>query len=53
MIKLLRVITIFISLTIFAGCTSNADCNLDVAKNAKSEFAAKIGYEACEEKYGA
>lgn len=47
-----RFIPILIALVVFAGCTSQADCELDVAKNAKTEIAARIGANACEEKYG-
>jgi PBP1b-binding outer membrane lipoprotein LpoB len=50
--KIFRFISIFIALVVFAGCTSQADCQLDVAKNAKTEIAARIGANACEEKYG-
>jgi hypothetical protein len=52
MINLPRIYLILIALVVFTGCTSQEDCILDVAKNAKTELAARIGYQACEEKYG-
>jgi hypothetical protein len=52
MINFFKISSLVILSFLIGGCSSYEDCLLDVSKNAKSNYAAKIGYDACKEKYG-